>query len=338
MPTTLDDLPSLPLPPARHQQVRALLVREARPAPVRRWVVPVAVAASAALVVAGTQLLGGDDGTAPATAPPPAVDCAAAQPPLTPADVPDAWRLLPAEGEVTNVVVHRSVTACGTFETPLEVLAQVAADGTVVSALTLWTDARRPGGWETLGAPLRVRGTDGIVMTTDPDSTDTALYWSEGGRDLSVTASGVARPEVLALVEALTDGGTTVPASARPVGMAPLGGWEPVDLDAEEPVLTFDVDAGRPVRVVVSRTDRPWQATLSESGVGSLLVDVGGHPGVARTVTGNFVVATVADGVQVTVFSDEAVWDGDLLLQVARSLEPVAADDPRLAPAPAPTP
>lgn len=337
MPTSLDDHPSLPLSPARHQQVRALLVREARTSPARRWVVPVAVAASVAVVAAGTQLLGGDDGTAPATAPPPAVDCAAAQPPLTPADVPDAWRLLPVEGGVTNVVVHRSVTACGTFETPLEVLAQVAADGTVVSALTLWTDRPRPGGWEASFSPLRVRGTDGIV-TTDPDSTDTALYWSEGGRDLSVSASGVDREQVLALVEALTDGGTTVPVGARPAGTAPLGGWEPVALDAEEPVLTFDVDAGRPVRVVVSRTDRPWQATLSEGGAGSRLVDVGGRPGFVRTGTGNFVAATVADGVQAVVFSDEAVWDGDLLLQVARSLEPVAADDPRLAPTGASTP
>lgn len=331
MPTTYDDLPTLPLPDAHHHQVRALLVREARPTPVRRRVAALALTAAAVAVAAavgGSQLSGQDAATVPV----PERDCAAGLPPGTPADVPDDWRLLPADGTVTNVVVHRSDTACGSMETPLEVLAQVEPDGTVVSALTLWTDAPRPGGWEEVSEPVTVRGADGVEMTNDRSSTDTRLYWSEAGRDLSVTASGVERSQVLALVEALSDGGTRVPAEARPAGMQPLDGWQPVPLDAVEPVLTFDHDAGLPARVVVSRTDVPWQATLSWGGAtGSRLVDVGGHPGLAREQTGNWVAFSLGGGVQATVFSDEQAPDTDLLLEVARSLVAVPVDDPRLA-------
>jgi hypothetical protein len=338
MPTTYDDLPTLPLTDAHHQQVRALLVREARPTPVRRRVAALALTAAAVAVAAavgGSQLAGQDAATVPV----PERDCAAGLPPGTPADVPDDRRLLPADGEVTDVVVHRSDTACGTTETPLEVLVQVEPDGTVVSALTLWSDAPRPGGWEQTSEPVTVRGADGVVMTNDRSSTDTRLHWSEAGRDLSVTASGVEEAVVLALVESLTDDGTTVPDDALPDGWSALDGWEQVEeLEPVEPVWAVGLDdGGRRVDLEVSRVGWPWQATLSW-GAGARLIEVGGRAGAVTTSGSTWVTYDVGDGAQVTLRTDDPGVGADRLVQLAGSLVAVPLDDPRLAAAGAPSP
>lgn len=338
MPTTYDDLPSVPLPDTHHQQVRALLVRQARPTPVRWRVAAFALTAAAvagAFALGGSQLIGQDAATAPAPEP----DCATGLAPGAPADVPDDWRLLPREASVQSVqevVVHRSDTACGSMPTPLQVLAQIAPDGTITAALTLASDDPRPGGWQDTSTPVTVRGTDGVLMTMDPSSAQTQLYWSEAGRDLSVTAAGIDRAAVLALVESLTADGTNIPTEAYPPGMTRLTGWEDtMPREPVEPVWTV-VDEGQRgvVHVEVFRNDVPWEATLTQAVGSSRIIDVGGQTGVLADSGNTWLYYRLPDGAQVSVFTDDTEADPESVLELARTLIPVTADDPRLSPSP----
>ena len=354
MNTTLKDFPRTDLPEARHQQVRQMLVRQARSSSVRtarvRWVLPVAVGAVAAATVgtvalAGPDLGSGSDRVAPADRQITDDPTCETGPTFGEIDArSDGMRMLSADpGDLALEAswVNLERTGCYDEPTPLLVMARVADGGAIQAAVTVWADAPTPE-WEAPDTiePVTLRGTEGKALRGS-DYVD--LWWSEDGQDLRVSASGMDEATVLAALDelVLADGSATW--EQPPGGVTPMTGWqlaerEPVEAvwyaDWVEPGVTAtDGDTGvRKMTLEVSTTETPWQAWLSTVAPHGRLVEIDGAPGFIGDngdPTVNFLSWTVAPGVMAQL---SGTVDGtpEGVVAFAETLEPIAVDDPRI--------
>lgn len=228
-------------------------------------------------------------------------------------------------------------------------MATVQADGTVTAAVTIWADSPAPDPGPDAEA-VSVRGVEGTVRLGTTAYGTERVWWTEAGQQLSVSSAGLDRETLLALVEQLTDGGTALPPESVPAGMTSLAWEEPGELAAYEPIWYVDYrlpgtgpdedassdDQVGTANVRVSRAVVPWQADLS-LGLGGptppRLVDVAGAPGLLfDNGTGLlWLEYSLPQGAQVIVTG--APGEGPAsTLDFARTLVPVAADDPRIVP------
>lgn len=365
-PRTSHDVPRVDLAPVRHQHVRRMLVDEARRTAARtervRRLAPAAVAVAVAATVAAVSVGPGEvvraaqstvgqlSGTDPED-----VTCETGAVMADPSYGEGIRLLAPDPGDLTLEAAWVNATPACQLEsrgTPIQVVAALAPDGTIASALTVWrdvpvdpaSDAGRALAGVPEGSPRqRVRGHDGAVDVA-ADIESVRVWWIEDAVAWSVEASGLGADVVLATVEQL-DLGADRPLApdAFPPGAAGIDGWTTPSRRDVEPVWYADYvgaataedpdsDAGRPgFHLTVSARD-PWQTQLR---AGHRIVDVNGVAAVAGSQGGGgsvpFVTWQVREGLQATL-EGRVPGGPDELLTVAESLEPVEADDPRIVP------
>lgn len=361
-PLSAPDLPRVDLPPTRHAQVRRLLVDEAATSTRRRargrWAAPLLVSGA---VVATTVVATGDvhwtSVIMPGSGDEPA-ECYARRADLVRGD---GMRLLPsADLGMTYHSWLNEERPCGIQPNAVLSLAASDSDGRVTAAVTVWEGEEvRPNA--DIPMPTAV-GPDGLPVAPPTESTvelrgttarllDTGvleLTWSESGHDWKVTASGLEVTDVLDVASRLNldDGDVAleepgyeldtlevVDGTERPV-------WSPIWYVCWSATgggqCTLSLDIGR--------DSQPWQAALSTGPLSDRspvhLVDIGGVPGLVTDNGGpgsTVVQWDIEPGVRAMLMGSnpsgvEAV-DGsspDDLVAVAESLEPVAADDPRI--------
>lgn len=400
---TRTDFPREDLAPLRHQQVRALLVREASAAVAPRRAVRRALPAVAALAVAGTALAvptglagqvtaGVGSLVRSATDPcPPRGDVGYSPRFRSPGSADDtrAVRYLPA-GPVEQVRYYAS-SSCVLAERddrpvqrPQAVWTMARLDGSarVRASATLWrglaqgvsrqvadrtsqrlpTDQGDPG--TVLDPPfeqVQVRGVSGTLVRgagrRQGEGDVLTVVWTEpGGRQWSLSASGLDAAALVALadgfdvegdrVTARVEGADVVTPDRARTASVPASSWMRLDVPAVpgdvtpgDVVWTPSLSAVRPTasgRVVVGVVAPdpwtvPWQAQVRR---GDRLVDVGDALGLLDP--DGRLVWTTAGGGRAELAALTAVPE-QVLLDVAASVEPVGADDPRLvgaAPAP----
>ncbi len=353
MTTALKDFPRTPLPQTRHQQMRQMLLQEARRSTARkatvRWVMPVAVGAVAAATVGAVAIAGpshvfaGDAASGGDASVNAAPTCRTGDT-YGSVDDPraDALRLLaqpPGGMALEQSWVNQHATGCNGSQTPVLTMARTATGGALEAAVTVWEQATAPSEEADLDE-VTLRGEPGLALTGS-DHVD--LWWSEDGRDLRVSASGVDQDDVVTALDSLVlDGTVTWPEA--PGGVSVLGGWEREPVRAVEPLWyaawaaptsTPGVDgdgSSQQLSLTVSRTDVPWQASVSTVAPRGRVVEVDGVP----AHLGDNGVASVrilrwspAPGVQAFLMGSAGSTPGGLVAY-GESLAPVPSDDPRI--------
>jgi hypothetical protein len=231
-----------------------------------------------------------------------------------------ALRLLSNDSAFTlqgPIAAHRQQGSCGS--TPLALAYEAVSGNRVTSTLRL--SGPTVSKHDVAGSSVTVRGITGQLAKP---AGGLLLGWTENKQTWTLYASGLNQAQLMAVADSLTLTGTvTANAAMLPAGLQALpASPQPIDQDMWD--VNYRVD-GEAVQLDV-RTGADAAGLL---GAGATVVDVNGHRGeVADEGLTELLVWQPSTGVVAEVSGSGLTPDA--LVSFAKTLAPVAADDPRL--------